>query len=151
MLFRSVTLDGQDSSFLEWVGAVAPSLAKPGGAMHEVAATSLIATLLVGRSESGLCLRLTGDRLRRHLDAGATLAVVIAGSEVRVVSIEPRWISVGAVVEIEVPWSAFPVSAAADLEFAIQVRGADASILESVPQGRFLSISQPGRPADWSA
>ena len=146
----TVTFDGQDTSFLEWVGAVAPSLAKPGGAMHEVAVTSLISTLQVGRSASGLCLRATGDRLRQHLDAGATFAVVIAGPEVRVVSIEPRWISVGAVVEIEVPWSALP-TADADLEFAIQIRDADAAILESVPQGRFWSIRQSGRPSDWSA
>ena len=39
----TVTLDGRDSSFLEWVGAAAPSLARPGGAMHEVAASPLIA------------------------------------------------------------------------------------------------------------
>ena len=60
----TITLDGKDTSFLEWVGAAAPALTRPGGAMHEVAASPLIADIRIGTSASGLCMRLG------RLDAG---------------------------------------------------------------------------------
>ena len=58
-----MTLDGRDTSYLEWVGAVSPSLAKPGGAMQEIAAPSLIAEAQVGLSHAALCLRFKGSGL----------------------------------------------------------------------------------------
>ena len=84
--FLTLTLDGRDTSYLEWVGAVTPSLAKPGGAMQEVAAPSLVSSVQVGRSRDALCVRLEGSGLISAMAEGATLSLIVAGSEVRVVA-----------------------------------------------------------------
>jgi len=152
----TVTLDGRDSSYLEWVGAVSPSLARPGGAMHEVAASPVIASVLVGVSESGLCLRLAGDRLvplvtDTSATLAATLAIVIGGADVRTLPIDEVWQAVDEVVEVEVPFDQLG-PARADLEFSIQLRDRSGSLLESVPHGRFwtIRIPDPGESiSDW--
>ena len=57
--------------------------------MHEVAASALVAEVRVGVSRDALCLRLDGPRLAGMLaDGSAALALVIAGTDVRVVPIE---------------------------------------------------------------
>ena len=78
---RHRALDGRDTSFLEWVGAVAPALARPAGAMHEVAA------LAAGRRGPGSVCGLgacacasAGSDLPALMAAGAApLALVVAG------------------------------------------------------------------------
>jgi alpha-amylase/alpha-mannosidase (GH57 family) len=148
-----VTLDGRDSSFLEWVGAVSPSLSKPGGAMHEVAASALIADVRVGVSTRGLCFRLAGSELVPLVAAGsASLALVIAGADVRVLRFEKAWCAAGAVIEIEVPFERLGVAAGADLAFALQVCDPSGAILETVPHGRQWTLAVPGPASvspDW--
>ena len=150
----SITLDGKDTSFLEWVGAVAPALARPGGAMHEVAASPLIAEVLAGRSENALCLRLKGPGLIADLVAGdANLALVIGGSEIRVVPIERSWLGVGTIIEAAIPIDRIGVQDGA-IAFAIQVRDRSEAVLETVPHGRYwtMSVPQSGSiAADWQA
>ena len=69
----TVTLDGRDTSFLEWVGAVAPAAGAPGGAMHEVAASPLIAEVRVGLSRRRAVPSAYRRRAhRRSLAGGAT-------------------------------------------------------------------------------
>jgi hypothetical protein len=150
----NVTLDGKDTSFLEWVGASAPVLARPGGAMHEVAASPLISGVLVGRSADALCIRLEGSGLISTVTAGAaTLALVLGGSEVRVQSIERSWMGVGALIEVAVPFNRLGMTAG-DLEFAIQLRDQSGAVLETVPHGRSwtIAVSQPSSvTTDWQA
>jgi alpha-amylase/alpha-mannosidase (GH57 family) len=149
----TVTLDGRDTSFLEWVGASAPALERPGGAMHEVAASSLISEVLVGRSADALCLRLKGSGLISKLTGGAAnLALVIGGAEVRVQPVERSWLAVGTVVEVAVPFNRLGLGHG-DLEFAIQVRDQSDAVLETVPHGRCWTIAvQPGSvTAEWRA
>jgi len=149
-----VTLDGKDSSFLEWVGASAPALARRGGAMHEVAASTLISEVLVGRSADALCLRLQGPELIARLTAGtATLAIVVGGPQVRIQPIERSWLGVGTIIEVAVPFSRLGINVG-DLEFAIQVRDQSDAVLETVPHGRCwtIAVPQPGAvTADWQA
>jgi alpha-amylase/alpha-mannosidase (GH57 family) len=151
----SVTLDGEDTSFLEWVGAVSPSLSRPGGSMHEVATSALIAELRVGRSALGLCVRLAGSGLPSRVAAGdASVALVIAGPEVRILPIEKGWSAAGVSVEIEIPFDRVGVPPGADLQFAIQVRDRSGSILETVPHGRHWTIAVPVQGSislDWQA
>ena len=139
----SLTLDGQDTSYLEWVGAVSPSLARPGGAMHEVTAATLVAEVRVGLSGDALCLRLDGPRLATMLAEGAaSLALVLAGTEVRVVPIDRSWLGVGLIIEAAVPIDRLVTAAAAsEIQFGIQVRDAAGAVLESVPHGRCWSIA----------
>ena len=151
----SITLDGKDSSFLEWVGAVAPVLTRPGGAMHEVAASPLISEIRIGHSASGLCVRLAGAELPRLVAAGdASVAIVIAGSEVRTVPVERAWQGVGSVIEIEVPFAMLKLVAGTDFNFAVQIRNRDEAVLETVPHGRYWTVAVPQANAvspDWQA
>ena len=148
----SVTLDGRDTSYLEWVGAVSPSLARSGGAMHEVAAPSLITGLHVGLSRDALCLRLTGSGLISALNAGAVLALIVRESEVRVVAVERSRMGVGTIIEAAIPFGA--IGGAGVTQFAIQLQDRSGSVLETVPHGRSWTIEIPGSasaPADWQA
>jgi alpha-amylase/alpha-mannosidase (GH57 family) len=151
----TVTLDGRDSSFLEWVGAAAPSLARPGGAMHEVAVSPLIADIRIGTSATGLCVRLGGATLASLIKTGdASLAIVLAEPTVRILAIDKAWVGLDALVEIQVPFDRIGVAAGSDLQFAIQVRDRLDSIIESVPRGRYWTIAVPQPDlvsSDWQA
>ena len=139
----TVTLDGRDTSYLEWVGAVSPSLAKPGGAMQEVAAPALVAEIQVGLSLEALCLRLKGSGLMSAVMEGATVALIVAGSEVSVISIERSWMGVGTIFEAAIPFVAIGANGGADLRFAIQVQDRSGAVLETVPHGRSWTIAIP--------
>jgi hypothetical protein len=151
----SITLDGRDTSYLEWVGAVSPSLARPGGAMHEVTAAALVAEVRVGISADALCLRLEGPRLAAMLAEGtAALCLVLAGTDVRVIPIERPWMGTGKIIEIAVPFDRLVThpASAPDLQFGVQVRGGSGAVLETVPQGSCWTIAIPAMTAsDWQA
>jgi alpha-amylase/alpha-mannosidase (GH57 family) len=152
--FLTISLDGRDSSFLEWVGAVPASLSKPGGAMHEVAASPLVAEVRVGVTPAALCLRLAGDQLSALITAGtASLALVVGSVEVRVIPIARSWLAVGSTIESRIPFDRIGVEPGTDLQFSIQVRDDSGAILEAVPQGRFWTITVPSSSirADWQA
>ena len=137
----SLVLDGRDSSYLEWLGAASPSLTRPGGAMHEVAVPSLIAGVRVGLGQSGLCLRLDGDRVVSLVASNdVSLAIVVNGGDVRTVPIDRRWLAVDDRIEVEVPLNQLRARPGADIEFAVQVRDRSESLLESVPHGRFWTL-----------
>lgn len=150
----SVILDGRDTSYLEWVGAVSPSLAKPGGAMHEVTAAALVAEVRVGVSHDALCVRLEGPRLAAMLsDGSASLALVIGGDDVRVIPIEWAWIGVGTLIEMAVPFDRL-VTGPAEIQFGIQVRDGSGNLIETLPHGRCWTIAVPGSASsasDWQA
>jgi alpha-amylase/alpha-mannosidase (GH57 family) len=150
----SITVDGKDTSFLEWVGAANPVLSRPGGAMHEVSASPLIADVRVGRSANALCLRIQGPELVTGLTSGAvTLALVIGRTDVRVVPIPRPWLGVGTIVEAAIPFASIGFDDGT-IEFAIQVRDSSDAVLETVPHGRHWTLAVP-RPdavtADWQA
>jgi alpha-amylase/alpha-mannosidase (GH57 family) len=150
----TVTLDGRDTSYLEWVGAVSPSLAKPGGAMQEIAAPSLIAEAQVGLSQTALCLRFKGSGLISAVMDGATLALIVAGSEVRVIPIERSWMGVGTIIEAAVPFEAIGANRGSEFEFAIQVQDRSGSVIETVPHGRSWRIAireSTSAATDWQA
>jgi alpha-amylase/alpha-mannosidase (GH57 family) len=140
-----VTLDGRDTSFLEWAGAASAPLTKPGGAMHEVAASPLITAVNVGLSESGLCVRLEGSRLAELIrSGGASLALITGTENVTLIPIERGWCAAAETVELQVPRDR--IDADTDLVFAIQVRDGSDRVVESVPPGRQWIL--PLRPAD---
>jgi alpha-amylase/alpha-mannosidase (GH57 family) len=144
-----VTVDGRDTSFLEWVGAVSMPLAGSGGAMHEVAAAALVDRVLVGISESALCLRLTGGVVDLVSRGVAGLAIVLAGGEVRVVAVELSWMSAGETVEAAIPFERLPVISGDEVRFAVQVRASDGqAVLETVPRGRFWTLSRSLDPSN---
>jgi alpha-amylase/alpha-mannosidase (GH57 family) len=149
----SITLDGTDTSFLEWVGSVSPSLARSGGTMHEAAATNMISELRIGLSSDGLCLRVSGAGLPDMVRNGtAAFAIVIGGPDVRVLPVERQWIGVDSVVEIQVPYDR--LGSAGDVQFALQIHDSRAAVLEAVPQGHFWTIAigdSASSAGDWQA
>ena len=152
--YVNVTLDGQDTSYLEWAGAVAPTLARPVGAMHEVASAALVTDVRVAVSPEALCLRLTGSGLFSELQNGATLALIVGGADVRVVPFERSWLAVGTILEAAIPFESLGVQPGAALEFGIQIRSGANAVLETVPHGRCWTIVTPNpeKPStDWQA
>ena len=148
----SVTLDGRDTSYLEWVGAVSPSLVRPGGAMHDVTTAALVAEVRVGISRDALCLRIEAPRLLTMLaDGAASLALVVTGTEVRVVPIDQPWLRFGSIIEIAAPFDRLvTVAGASEIQFGIQVRDSRGAVLESVPHGHCWTVAAPGA-SSWQA
>jgi alpha-amylase/alpha-mannosidase (GH57 family) len=143
-----VVLDGRDTSFLEWVGGVAPILSKPGGAMHEVAAATLVDHVVVGFSSSALCVRLAGRLVDAVRSGSAGLAVVLGGPEVRVVAVETAWLAVAQTVEVAVPFDVLGVAPGTAFEFAVQVRESGGlTVMETLPPGRFWTFSRSLDPS----
>jgi len=149
-----VTLDGRDTSFLEWVGAVSPALARPGGAMHEVASSALVSEILVGVAAEALCLRLKGSGLVSGLANGTLkLGLVLAGPDVRVLPIEGSWLGVGTLIEVAIPFDRI-APADREFQFAVQVRDRAGAVLETFPHGRHWTIAIPditSASTDWQA
>ena len=69
----------------------------------------------------------------------ASLALVIAGAEVRVLPVErvAGW-RLDAIVEVQIPFAGSGSAAGSDLQFAIQIRDRSDAVLEAVPHGRSL-------------
>ncbi len=153
--FVDVTLDGRDTSYLEWVGAVSPSLFRRSGAMHEVAgAASLISEVRIAVSRQALCLRLTGSGLFSELHNGATVALILGGSEVRVVPIERSWFGVGSIFEAAIPFERLGVAPGGELQFGVQLRNSSHAVLETLPHGRSWTVALPKATdpqKDWQA
>ena len=150
----NITLDGRDTSYLEWAGAVAPALARPGGAMQEVATVSRVTDVRVAVSQTALCLRLMGSGLFSELQNGATLALIVGGSEIRVVPFERSWLGVGSIFEAAIPFEALGVQPGGELQFGIQIRNGSDTVLETIPHGRCWTIAVPhpeDASRDWQA
>ena len=150
----TLTRDGQETSFLEWEGAVVPSLlSRSAGAMHEVSAAPLIAEVRIGFDAHTLCLRLGGAKLIALAASGtASVALVIPGEEVRVLPVERAWMAIGSIIEIQIPLDRIGLARGRDLQFAVQIRDGSDAVLEAIPHGRFWTVALPGKDAiqaDW--
>ena len=67
------TLDGRETSFLEWVGATPAPRSGPAGAMHEVAAPTLVTQVRLGVGPSCLFVRLDGRSRRIRINGRASV------------------------------------------------------------------------------
>ncbi len=149
----SVRLDGRRSSFLEWVGAARPSLIRPAGAMHEVAASATVSELLVAFGNGGtLCLRLDGPSLPELLDdGGATLSILTSEPKTLSYPVPAAQVSIGELVEVMIPTANLGAEAGQDLTFAIQIRDSSGAVIETLPPAGSWTVALPGPPnsADW--
>ena len=122
--------------------------------MQEVGAPSLIAEMQVGVSPEALCLRLKGSGVVSAVLEGASVALIVARSEVSVILIERSWMGVGTIIEAAVPLGALGANGGGDLHFAVQVKDRSGAVLETVPHGRSWTIAIPGPDSartDWQA
>jgi alpha-amylase/alpha-mannosidase (GH57 family) len=70
------TIDGEDTSYFEWLGAGVIDVREVGGAMHQVdRRPSLVSGLLFGLDDRALYLRVEGRPLADAMDAGASVAL----------------------------------------------------------------------------
>ena len=147
----SVRLDGRSTSFLEWVGAARPSLVRTAGAMHEVAAPSLLTELLVGfEFGGGLCLRLSGPVVALFSSRSAKLVLLISSPDIRQVPIQPSWLSVDELAEVVVPTSELAVGPGHRLELQLQIRAATDAVLETLPASGSWTVVVPSAVSDSS-
>ncbi len=138
-----LSLDGRVTSDLEWVGAARAELSHPAGAMHEVAAPSLVSEVLVAFGRSALCLRLA-----RHVSGqSVTLAIVVSAPALVRVRLDRRWFAADALVEVAVPFDAIGAQPGLDLEFKIQLEDEAGRVLESIPAGRSWAVAVPSTEA----
>jgi hypothetical protein len=68
----------------------------------------------------------------------ASLVLVVAGSEVRVLPIDRSWIAAASTIEIQIPFDRLGVTRGSDLSFAVQLRDRSGSILEGRSTRPFL-------------
>jgi hypothetical protein len=123
--------------------------------MHEVAASRLISEVRIGTSAGGLCLRLSSNTLPSLLETGAaSLSIVIAADQVRLLPVQKAWVAADSIVEVEVPFARLGAGPGSDIQFAVQVRDQSDAVLESLPHGRYWTIAVPKAglvTSDWQA
>jgi len=150
----SIRLDGRSTSFLEWVGAASASLARPAGAMHEVAASPRLTELLVGLgADHTLCLRLSGPEMSRLLASqSATLVVLTSPPDVRSVPVEALWMAVDELAEAAIPLERLGAVYGQQLGFSIQLRDRSGLALETWPAAGWWTVAIPiagSAVSDW--
>jgi len=147
----SVTLDGRDTSYLEWVGAARATLGRPAGAMHEVAPVSRVTELLVAvGQDEGLCLRLSGPAFVQLVASGSvTLVVLVSAPEVLSLPILRSWLAVDELVEVIVPAGELAAASGQTFAFQIQVRDASGIVLETLPHAGSWTLATGPTASGW--
>ena len=147
----SVTLDGRNSSFLEWVGAARAPLGRPAGAMHEVAPASRVAELLLGAGAAGeFCLRFSGPAIVDLVRSGSvTLVVLVSAPEVFSLPIKATWLVADELVEAVIPAAEFGPVSGQPFAFQVQVRDRSDRVLETVPHAGSWTFDARSSDSGW--
>ena len=144
--FLSPTLDGRESSGLEWMGAAHPSLDGPAGAMHK-ASDGLVTDVRIGCDASTLFIRLAGDRLARLMASGdAVLAVIVSSPTGR--RVEPERLAVDRLVEVAVPFVDLGAGPGDVLTVGVEIRDRSGAELVWMTPGWTLRVPAFGR-SEW--
>jgi alpha-amylase/alpha-mannosidase (GH57 family) len=151
------TLDGRQTSALEWVSATrAPVASTRGGTMHQVSGSArLVAGIWISVGESGLGLRLAGEGLVNSIASGrARLTILLPDPTLRDVDVLREWLAVDEVVEVLVPLSALTESGSAPWSgrFALVISDTGDRLQERHPAESFWSVARVSAPAghDWT-
>jgi alpha-amylase/alpha-mannosidase (GH57 family) len=108
---------------------VSAPLTRPAGAMHQVAAPSLVTEVLVGFDSSALRLRISGRVAGLHLD------VIVSSPAAKRVPIDGT--------DLAIPFDTLGAIRGADLSFGIQVNDGSGRVVESIPVGRSWTVAVP--------
>ena len=142
-----IILDGRQTSDAEWASAAAAPLTRPAGAMHEVAAPSVVSEARVGLGPASLCLRLDGRVAGLAAARSIALALIVSDPEPRRIVLDARWVAADAVVEVCVPFDVIGARRGAGLGFNLQVCDELGRVVELLPVGRQWTIGiPPGAP-----
>ena len=138
-----IVLDGRQTSDVEWAGAARAPLSRPAGAMHEVAAPSLVSEAFVGVGSMGLYLRLDGRVAGLAAANSVSLNIVVSVPEPRRIVLDRGWVAAGSIVEVAIPFEVLGARDGADLGFNIQICDEFGRVLESLPVGRVWTVAVP--------
>ena len=139
----AVILDGRQTSEHEWADAASAPLTRPAGAMHEVAAPSVVSGAGVGLGPTSLCLRLDGRVATLLVANSISLAIVVSDPEPRRIVFDRSWVAAEAIVEACIPFDVIGAVPGADLGFNIQVCDEFGRVLELLPTGRAWTVAIP--------
>jgi hypothetical protein len=168
--FLSPRIDGEESSYFEWLCAGILDTRVAAGAMHQTDRKGLLTQIRFGFDRERLLLRLDTLRAPQRLLASgwsvmiaflrpAGLRLAVSGdtgqparARLRRRDAEGGWsdvldvqteVAAGAILEIAVPLAALQDGGATDLSFTIAVIDAEGNEIERHPNGRPLDIQVP--------
>ena len=142
------TLDGRETSFLEWASAASPPFLRPAATMHEVS-SSLATAVRVGCGRSGLHLRLDGAAMADQFRSGASLTVLLTQPASRTIPVTR--VVAADLVEATLGFSELGVHPGDLVSFAIQVRDRSGQPIETLPQAGAWTLEIPRESSSWSA
>ncbi len=163
------TIDGENSSYFEWLGAGSVDLTPVAGAMHQSERReAVVAGLRFGFDESRLYLRIDGSRrLDELVRAGHAFGLVFLeppGLRVRLTpvdarsltasAVEPLRVGIGSVLEAALVLSGLGADGLETLSFFVTVNDASGEEVERHPSGRPIELRVPDASfvaANWSA
>ena len=172
-------LDGEDSSYFEWLCAGTLDVQTAGGAMHKIERQAFISQVRFGFGRESLFIRVDPVKpaVRLLSDGWSVIVNFLRPSGVRVVcgaaSIRtgqaPVWVREGtewrssnqaarlaaaSIIELEIPLVAFGQSLRSDVSFFITVHDAGENEAERHPAGRPIELTVPDErfeARNWSA
>jgi alpha-amylase/alpha-mannosidase (GH57 family) len=149
----SPTIDGEETSYFEWLGSGALEVRHTAGAMHQIERPSGVERLLFGFDRSHLYLRVDGTAAVESLLAGGldiTIRVMqpegtrlperLLGSEATAGGV--RW-AAGQVLEVSVPFEWLGLAAGRPLAFFVLVLDALGNEVERYPAHRPIDVDVP--------
>ena len=143
------TLDGRETSFLEWASAASPAFLRPAATMHEVS-SSLATAVRVGCGRSGLHFRIDGAAIAGQFRSGASLSVLMTQPESRTIPVTR--VVAADLVEATIGFEDLGVHPGDLVSFAIQVRDQSGQPIETLPQAGAWTLEIPrSETASWSA
>ena len=143
------TLDGRETSFLEWASAACPPFLRPAATMHEVS-SSLATAVRIGCGRSAIHLRLDGAAMVRQFQDEATLTVLLTQPVTR--SVMVTGVVAVDVVETSLSFADLGVQPGDLVSFAIQIRDRSGQPIETLPQAGAWTLEIPRTDAgSWSA
>jgi hypothetical protein len=162
------TLDGEESSYFEWLCAGLLDVRSTAGAMHQIDRQPVLAQVRFGFDREYLYVRLDTQRsLGQLLDAGWTFslaflkpggfrATITGPAASPVASFWTRdgssWLPAGAdglraaagsILELAVPLASFRVAGLQELAFSLMVLDATGNEIERHPTGRPVELTVP--------
>jgi hypothetical protein len=172
-------LDGEDTSYFEWLCAGALDVLPVAGAMHQVDRQSAVTQVRFGFGQESLFLRI--DPVKRAVemlsDGSSVVVNFLRPSGVRVVCAAsslrsgqaPLWsrdgsewrrasatcrVAVGSIIELEVPLQLIGGTAQTDVSFYITIHDPSDNEIERHPSGRPIELTVPDErfeARNWSA
>ena len=142
----SPTLDGEETSYFEWLGAGSLEVREVAGAMHQAERrAALLTAIRFGFSREHLFLRLDGARPFADVlaDGHGVWLQFLAPSGIRIPVHELSGVAVGTILECGIRLADLGVGPGTPVSFFVAVSGADGIEIERHPPHRPIELTVP--------